>query len=137
MCIRDRLQVVGKNYNIPVFEMGDKLSPVEISKKALEYAAENRNDVILIDTAGRLHINEEPVSYTHLTVIATGLEDDIPAPEPRRVAQPVEKAPETTEEVVEESTEETAEQRPARRFADLDDFESEIKIPDFLTRKKF
>lgn len=54
-----QLQVVGKNYNIPVFEMGDQLSPVEISKKALEYAAENRNDVILIDTAGRLHINEE------------------------------------------------------------------------------
>ena len=54
-----QLQVVGTNYNIPVFEMGDKLSPVEISKKALEYAAENRNDVILIDTAGRLHINEE------------------------------------------------------------------------------
>lgn len=54
-----QLQVVGKNYNIPVFEMGDKLSPVEISKKALEYAAENRYDVILIDTAGRLHINEE------------------------------------------------------------------------------
>lgn len=54
-----QLQVVGRNYNIPVFEMGDKLSPVEISKKALEYAAENRNDVILIDTAGRLHINEE------------------------------------------------------------------------------
>lgn len=54
-----QLQVVGKNYNVPVFEMGDKLSPVEISKKALEYAAENRHDVILIDTAGRLHINEE------------------------------------------------------------------------------
>ena len=54
-----QLQVVGKNYNIPVFEMGDKLSPVEISKKALEYAAENRNDVIHIDTAGRLHINVE------------------------------------------------------------------------------
>ena len=54
-----QLQVVGKNYNIPVFEMGDKLSPVEISKKALEYAAEQHNDVILIDTAGRLHIDEE------------------------------------------------------------------------------
>lgn len=54
-----QLQVVGKNYQIPVFEMGDKLNPVEISKKALEYAAENKNDVILIDTAGRLHINEE------------------------------------------------------------------------------
>ena len=82
-------------------------------------------------------INEELQDEVIVTVIATGLEDDIPAPEPRRVAQPVEKAPETTEEVLEESTEETAEQRPARRFADLDDFESEIKTPDFLTRKKF
>lgn len=54
-----QLQVVGKNYSIPVFEMGDKVSPVEISKRALEYAKENKNDVILIDTAGRLHINEE------------------------------------------------------------------------------
>jgi len=54
-----QLQVVGKNYSIPVFEMGDQLSPVEISKKALEYAAENKHDVVLIDTAGRLHINEE------------------------------------------------------------------------------
>ncbi|MCJ7856776.1 signal recognition particle protein [Lachnospiraceae bacterium NSJ-143] len=54
-----QLQVVGKTYDIPVFEMGDKVSPVEISQKAIEYARENRNDVILIDTAGRLHINEE------------------------------------------------------------------------------
>lgn len=54
-----QLQVVGKTYNIPVFEMGDKISPVEISKKAVEYAAEQKYDVILIDTAGRLHINEE------------------------------------------------------------------------------
>lgn len=54
-----QLQVVGKTYDIPVFEMGDKVSPVEISRKAIEYARENKNDVILIDTAGRLHINEE------------------------------------------------------------------------------
>ena len=54
-----QLQVVGKNYDIPVFEMGDKVSPVEISKKAVEYARANKNDVVLIDTAGRLHINEE------------------------------------------------------------------------------
>ena len=54
-----QLQVVGKNYNIPVFEMGTEVSPVEISKKALEYAAEQHHDTILIDTAGRLHINEE------------------------------------------------------------------------------
>ncbi|MEY8320412.1 signal recognition particle protein [Lachnospiraceae bacterium 46-61] len=54
-----QLQVVGKTYNIPVFEMGNTVSPVEISKKALEYASEQKHDVILIDTAGRLHINEE------------------------------------------------------------------------------
>ena len=54
-----QLQVVGKTYDIPVFEMGDKVSPVEISQKAIEYARENKNDVILIDTAGRLHIIEE------------------------------------------------------------------------------
>lgn len=54
-----QLQVVGKTYNIPVFEMGDSVNPVEISKKALEYASEQKHDVILIDTAGRLHINEE------------------------------------------------------------------------------
>ena len=54
-----QLQVVGKNYNIPVFEMGTEVSPVEISKKALEHAAQQHHDVILIDTAGRLHINEE------------------------------------------------------------------------------
>ena len=54
-----QLQVVGKNYDIPVFEMGDKVSPVEIAKKSLEYAEQNKNDAILIDTAGRLHVNEE------------------------------------------------------------------------------
>ncbi len=54
-----QLQVVGKNYGIPVFEMGTEVNPVEISKKALEYAAEQHHDVVLIDTAGRLHINEE------------------------------------------------------------------------------
>lgn len=54
-----QLQVVGKNYDIPVFEMGDKLSPVEIAKESLVFAEKNRYDVILIDTAGRLHINEE------------------------------------------------------------------------------
>lgn len=54
-----QLQVVGNNYGIPVFEMGDKLNPVDIAKESLKYAAKNKHDVILIDTAGRLHINEE------------------------------------------------------------------------------
>ena len=54
-----QLQIVGKTYDIPVFEMGDKVNPVEIATKSLEYAEKNKHDVILIDTAGRLHINEE------------------------------------------------------------------------------
>lgn len=53
-----QLQVVGSTYNIPVFEMGQG-DPVEISEKAVEYAKENGHDIIIIDTAGRLHINEE------------------------------------------------------------------------------
>ncbi len=54
-----QLQVVGAGYNIPVFEMGDKISPVNIAKAAITHAKENGNDVVIIDTAGRLHINEE------------------------------------------------------------------------------
>ena len=54
-----QLQIVGKTFDIPVFEMGDKVSPVTIAEKSLEYAKENGHDVILIDTAGRLHIDDE------------------------------------------------------------------------------
>ncbi|MDO4301041.1 MAG: signal recognition particle protein [Clostridia bacterium] len=53
-----QLQVVGSTYNIPVFEMGEG-NPVEISKKAIEYANSNGHDIVIIDTAGRLHIDEE------------------------------------------------------------------------------
>ncbi len=53
-----QLQVVGANYNIPVFEMGQG-DPVEISQKAVEHAKANNFDVVIIDTAGRLHIDEE------------------------------------------------------------------------------
>ena len=53
-----QLQVVGKTYNIPVFEMGDKVDPANIAEKGIEYANKNGHDVVLIDTAGRLHIDE-------------------------------------------------------------------------------
>jgi signal recognition particle subunit SRP54 len=53
-----QLQVVGKTYDIPVFEMG-QINPVEIAKASVEYASKNGNDIVIIDTAGRLHINEE------------------------------------------------------------------------------
>lgn len=54
-----QLQVVGKSIDIPVFTMGDKVSPVDISKGAIEYAKNNGNNVIIIDTAGRLHIDDD------------------------------------------------------------------------------
>ncbi|MDU1177624.1 MAG: signal recognition particle receptor subunit alpha, partial [Peptoniphilus harei] len=53
-----QLQVVGESVDTPVFTMGDKISPVDISKAALEHAKKNGNDVVIIDTAGRLHIDE-------------------------------------------------------------------------------
>lgn len=54
-----QLQVVGKQLNIPVFDMGDKVSPVNIAKAAVEHALSNQYDLVILDTAGRLHINEE------------------------------------------------------------------------------
>lgn len=54
-----QLHVVGSQLDIPVFSMGDKSNPVEIAKAALSYAGKNLFDLVIIDTAGRLHINEE------------------------------------------------------------------------------
>ena len=54
-----QLQVVGGQVGVEVFSMGDKVSPLDISKAAAAHALKNGNDVVIIDTAGRLHINEE------------------------------------------------------------------------------
>ncbi|WP_010238724.1 signal recognition particle protein [Clostridium arbusti] len=53
-----QLTVVGKSIDIPVFSMGDKTNPVDISKAAIEHAKNNDCNVVIIDTAGRLHIDE-------------------------------------------------------------------------------
>ncbi len=53
-----QLQVVGEKLDIPVFNMGDKESPVNIAKAGLSHALKNNNDLVIIDTAGRLHIDE-------------------------------------------------------------------------------
>ncbi len=55
----DQLKIVGESINIPVFSMGTKISPVEIAKAGVEYARKNAHDMVFIDTAGRLHIDEE------------------------------------------------------------------------------
>ena len=54
-----QLQVVGAQLDIPVFEMGDKVSPVKIAEEGLKYAVAKGYDMVFVDTAGRLHIDEE------------------------------------------------------------------------------
>lgn len=52
-----QLQVVGQQLNIPVFEMGQG-APVTIAEESIKYARDHGNDVVFLDTAGRLHIDE-------------------------------------------------------------------------------
>lgn len=54
----DQLKQLGKQLNIEVYEEG-KNNPIEIAKNAISYAKENKYDYVLIDTAGRLHVDEE------------------------------------------------------------------------------
>lgn len=52
-----QLETLGKQLNMPVFSLGDQVSPVEIAKQAIAKAKEDHNDYVLIDTAGRLHVD--------------------------------------------------------------------------------
>lgn len=54
-----QLEVVGGQLGIPVFSMGLNISPVEIAKAGIAHAKKNGNDMVFIDTAGRLHVDEE------------------------------------------------------------------------------
>lgn len=54
----DQLQINGDKQGVPVFSMGDKHKPVNIAKAAMEHAAKNNYNVVILDTAGRLHIDE-------------------------------------------------------------------------------
>ncbi|MFS0590709.1 signal recognition particle protein [Cytobacillus horneckiae] len=53
-----QLETLGKQLSMPVFSLGDQVSPVEIAKQAIAKAKEDHNDYVLIDTAGRLHVDE-------------------------------------------------------------------------------
>ncbi|WP_312812050.1 signal recognition particle protein [Sedimentibacter sp.] len=53
-----QLQVVGASVDVPVFEMGDKTNPVTIAKEAMKHAMKHGHDIVIIDTAGRLHIDD-------------------------------------------------------------------------------
>jgi len=54
-----QLQVVGSSVQVPVFQLGTKVSPVDIARAALGHARENGFTHVIIDTAGRLHVNDE------------------------------------------------------------------------------
>ncbi|MGQ4818332.1 signal recognition particle protein, partial [Enterococcus faecium] len=54
----DQLKVLGQQLEVPVFDMGTDANPVEIVRQGLALPKEKKNDYVLIDTAGRLHIDE-------------------------------------------------------------------------------
>lgn len=53
-----QLETLGKQLGMPVFSLGDQVSPVEIARQAIAKAKEEHHDYVLIDTAGRLHVDE-------------------------------------------------------------------------------
>ena len=55
----EQLQINGKKQEVEVFSLGDKEKPVKIAKAAMDYAKKNGFDVVIFDTAGRLHIDED------------------------------------------------------------------------------
>ncbi|MBI3925818.1 MAG: signal recognition particle protein [Armatimonadetes bacterium] len=54
-----QLEVLGRQLDVPVFQMGDSTSPVHISRSAVKHAESQGHDVVIVDTAGRLHVNQE------------------------------------------------------------------------------
>ena len=53
-----QLEVVGQQVDVPVFQMG-QIDPVDIARAGIEHARQHGNDIVFIDTAGRLHVDEE------------------------------------------------------------------------------
>ena len=54
-----QLQISGEKQEVPVFDMGENNKPVDIAKAAIAHAEKNGNKVVIIDTAGRLHVDED------------------------------------------------------------------------------
>ena len=55
----EQLKINGEKQEVPVFSMGDKVKPKDIAKAAIEHAKKNNLNVVILDTAGRLHVDEE------------------------------------------------------------------------------
>ncbi|MBP1961139.1 signal recognition particle protein [Paenibacillus aceris] len=69
-----QLEVLGEQLKVPVFALGDKVNPVDIAKAGLQHAKDNGNDYVIIDTAGRLHIDENLMD--ELKNVRTAVEPD-------------------------------------------------------------
>ena len=54
-----QLEINGEKQGVPVFSMGDKQNPVDIAKAAMEHAQKNHYNLVILDTAGRLHVDED------------------------------------------------------------------------------
>lgn len=84
-----QLEINGEKVGVPVFTMGDNHSPVDIAKAAVEHATKNHQNLVFLDTAGRLHVDEAmmeeleeikkqvAVTYTLLTVDAMTGQDAV------------------------------------------------------------
>ena len=84
-----QLEINGEKQGVPVFTMGDQNSPVDIAKAAVLHAAKNNIQIVFLDTAGRLHVDQEmmdelkhikeniSVTYTILTVDAMTGQDAV------------------------------------------------------------
>ncbi len=84
-----QLEINGEKQGVPVFSMGNQNSPVDIAKAAVEHAAKNNIQIVFLDTAGRLHVDEAmmeelkaikeqvAVTYTILTVDAMTGQDAV------------------------------------------------------------
>ena len=61
----EQLQINGKKIDVPVFSMGTGHNPVDIARAGMEHAKTNGNNVVILDTAGRLHVDEDMMEELH------------------------------------------------------------------------
>ena len=72
-----QLQVNGEKQGVPVFAMGENQNPVNIAKAAVEHAAKNDFNVVILDTAGRLHVDEEMMAELQNIKAALDIDETI------------------------------------------------------------
>jgi signal recognition particle subunit SRP54 len=69
-----QLQILGEQIQTPVFTLGDQVNPVEIARQSIKWANEHHHDYVIVDTAGRLHIDEQLMD--ELTQIRTEIKPE-------------------------------------------------------------